>query len=78
MAVFEIANVAVDKVEVGPLLVAYQGLNFVQVTLVAGSKVVETYHTLVELEQGFEQVAADKPSNTSDEPCAWLGGKAGL
>src|SRR5665811_455887 len=77
-AIIQIADVAIDEVEVCPLLVRDEGLNFVEVALVSGGEVVQTDHALVELEQGFEQVAADEASDAGDEPCMWLGGEAGL
>lgn len=33
-----------------------------------GGKVVQTNHLLVDIEQGFEQVAADETGNAGDEP----------
>ena len=67
-AVFNRADVALDEVEVGPLRGAHQGLHFVQVALVAGGKVVQANHALAELEQGFEQVAANEAGHAGDQP----------
>ena len=41
MAVCQIADVSVDEVEFGPLLWRNQALHFIQVSLVAGGKVIE-------------------------------------
>jgi hypothetical protein len=35
---------------------------------VAGGKVVQAHYSLLQLEQGFEQVAADKAGHTGDKP----------
>ncbi len=44
------------------------GLNLVEILLVAGGKVVETDHVLVELQQGFDQIAADEAGAAGDQP----------
>ncbi len=68
LAVGQLADVALNEVELGPLLWGDQGLDFVQVALVAGGEVVEADHALVEFEQGFKQVAANEASHTGNEP----------
>ncbi len=68
LAVGQLADVALDEVELGPLLWGDQGLDFVQVALVSSGEVVEADHALVEFEQGFEQVAAYEACHTGDEP----------
>jgi hypothetical protein len=35
---------------------------------VAGGEVVQPHHFLVQLEQGFEQVAADETGDAGDQP----------
>ncbi len=71
LAVFQISDVALNELEVGPLRWRDQALHFVQVVLVAGGEVVQAHHTLVELEQGFQQVAANKTRHTCDQPGLW-------
>ena len=66
LAVFQIADIALDEPEVSPLLLCNKALHFVQVALVAGGKVVQADYALVELEQGFEQVAADEAGHAGD------------
>ena len=68
LAVGQFANVALNEVKVGPLRRGDESLYFVQVALVSGGKAVEADHALVELEQGFEQVAADETSHAGDKP----------
>ena len=68
VAVFRRANVTLDELKVSPLVVCDQALHFIQIALVAGGKVVQTDDALVELEQGFEQVAADEAGHAGDEP----------
>ena len=68
LAVGQFANVARNEVKVGPLRRGDESLYFVQVALVSGGKAVEADHALVELEQGFEQVAADETSHSGDKP----------
>ena len=68
LAVGQFANVAQNEVKVGPLRRGDESLYFVQVALVSGGKAVEADHALVELEQGFEQVAADETSHAGDKP----------
>jgi hypothetical protein len=67
-AVFEVADIAIDKLEVGPLLRGDQDLHFVHVALVASADVVQTNDALVDFEQGFEQVAADEAGYTGYKP----------
>ena len=56
------------KAEARPLRGRDQALHFVQVALVAGGEVVQPHDFLVQLEQGFEQVAADEAGNAGDQP----------
>ena len=73
LAVVQVANVALDELEVGPLRGGDQALHLNQVALVAGGKVIEADDALIELEQGFEQVAANKAGHAGDEPGFGLG-----
>ena len=41
--------------------------------LVAGGEVVQPDDVLVELQQGFDQVAADEAGDAGDQPGFWLG-----
>ncbi len=68
LAVGQLADVTFNEAEVGPLVWGDQGLHFIQVALVAGGKVVEAHHALVELEQGLQQVAANETRRAGDEP----------
>lgn len=78
LAVFWIADVALPELEVGPLGWGNQGSDFVQVALVAGGEVVQPHHALVELEQGFKQIAANKAGRAGNEPGAGGFGESGL
>ena len=78
LAVGLLTDVAFDETEVSPLRGSDKGLDFIQIALVTGGKVVQADNALVELEQGFQQIAADKASHAGDEPGAGLGGQAGL
>ena len=68
LAVFQLADVAFNEAEVGPLGGGDQALHFVKVALVPGGKVVQPHHALVERKQSFEQVAANEARNASDQP----------
>ena len=67
-----------DELEVGPLLGGDQAFNFVQVSLVASSKVIQSHHPLVKFEQSFEEVAADEAGHARDEPDMGFGFKTVL
>jgi hypothetical protein len=64
LAVFQIADITLNELEVSPLRGCDYALHFVQVALVAGGEVVQAHHALVELEKGFEQVAANESCHT--------------
>lgn len=68
LAVFQLADVAFHELEVGPLGGGDEALHFIQIALVPGSKVVQPHHALVELEQGFEQVAANEARHPGYKP----------
>lgn len=70
--VVHLANVTLDKAKAGPLCLSHEATHFVQVSLVAGSKIIEPHDTLVELKQGFKQVRTDEASYASDKPRAGL------
>lgn len=53
--------------EVGPLGRGDQGLDLVQVALVAGGEVVQAGHVVVLSELGFDQVGADEAGCAGDE-----------
>lgn len=57
-AIVQVADVAFDEAEAGPLLFGDQGLDFVQVVLVPGCEIVQADYCLVQFEQGFQQVGA--------------------
>jgi hypothetical protein len=76
-AVGELPDVAFDEVEAGPLFGGDQGLDFVQVALVAGGEVVQADDALVEFEQGLQQVGADEAGHAGDEPGAGGLGQVG-
>ena len=65
-AVIQVADVAFHEAESGPLLLGDQGLDFVQVVLVAGGEVVQAHYCLVQFEQGFQQVGADEAGYAGD------------
>jgi len=67
-AVAQVADVAFDESEARPLRGRDQALHFIQVALVAGGEVVQPHHFLVQLEQGFEQVAANEAGDAGDQP----------
>lgn len=68
IAVVQIADVAFDKVEAGPLVCRDFPLDFIQVVLVSGGEVVQADNGLILAQQGFEQVGANKPRHAGDEP----------
>ena len=73
LAVFQVADVAFNEAEVGPLLCCDGVLNFVQVVLVTGGKVVQADNGLVEAQQGFQQVGADEAGHAGDQPGFGIG-----
>jgi len=66
LAVLQLPDVSAHHAEARPLLRLHQGLNFVQVVLMAGGKTVQPHHLLVKPQEGFEQVAADEASHAGD------------
>jgi len=73
VAVVEVADIAFDKGEIGPLLGANEGFDLVEVFLVPGGEVVQPDDLLVEFKQGFQQVGADKACYAGDQPGGGLG-----
>ena len=78
VAVGQVADVALDEVEPPPLQGRHEGLDGVQIAVVAGGKVVQADHVLVELQQGLQQVAAQEAGHAGDEPAAGLRAQLGL
>jgi len=78
LTVGQLADVAFDEVEAGPLRRGDKSLHFVEVALVAGGEIIQAHHALVELEQGFQQVAANEACHAGDEPGMGLSGQASL
>jgi len=65
-AVAKVADVAFDEAEATPLLFSDQGLDLVQVVLVAGGEVVQAHYCLVQFKQGFQQVGAYETGDSGD------------
>ena len=72
-AVVQVADVSFYEGELGPLFSGDFALDFVQVVLVAGGEVVQADDGLVEAQQGFQQVGADKAGHAGDEPGFGIG-----
>ena len=77
-AVIQIADVALDEAEAGPLFFGDQSLDLIQVVLVAGGEVVQAHYCLVQLEQGFQQIGAYETGNAGDEPGFGVGLEVGF
>jgi hypothetical protein len=71
-AIIERTNVAPDETKSAPLFRSYQGLHLIEIMLVAASKVVQANHSLIQLEQRFEQVAADETGDPGYQPAVTL------
>lgn len=65
------ANIAFNELEVSPLRGGNEGAHLVQVALISRREVVEPHHALVEFEQGFQHIRADKASDAGDQPGFW-------
>ena len=76
-AVFRIADVSLDEFEFAPLLRADRPLNILEVMSIAGYEIVHSHHRLIEFEQRFEKVGADKSGNPRDQPLFGLFAKFG-
>jgi hypothetical protein len=63
-----VSDVALNKLESRPLIRSNQTFNFIKVMLIASAEVVQANNSLIQFEQGFKQVAADKTRNASNEP----------
>lgn len=61
-AITLIADIALDEKKAGPLFWGDQALDFIQVLLVPGGKVVQADDFLVELQEVLKKVGAYKPS----------------
>lgn len=66
LAIFQLADIAFDKLEAVPLAWCDLGLHFVQIALVASGKVVQPNHALTELQQGFQKIAANEARHASN------------
>lgn len=71
MAITEVAYITINEVEALPLGFGYETLDFVEVTLIAGGKIIQSDDPLVEFEQGFKEVGADEAGDAGDEPSFW-------
>ena len=82
VAGIDIANIAFNEGKAAPGFGANDVAHHVQIFLVAGHKVVQPNHGLPKLEQGFQQVGANKARNAGDEPTRRFGchgfGKFGI
>ncbi len=72
MTVIEFANIPMNKPETAPPLLAYETPNFIKITQVAGSKIIQAYHVLIERKQRLQEITAYEPGNTSNQPSAAL------
>ena len=68
LAISQLANIAFNKLEVGPLRRAYQGLHFIEVVLEAGFKIVEPNDLLVQPEQDLQKIGANEAGSPCDQP----------
>jgi hypothetical protein len=59
-AVVKVADISLDEAKARPLFRGYQTLHLIQIVLMAGSEVVQANDVLIQLQQGFKQVAANK------------------
>jgi hypothetical protein len=67
-AVFRIADVSLDEFEFAPLLRTDRPFNILEVMSIAGYEIIHPHHRLIELEQRFEKIGADKSGNPRDQP----------
>lgn len=65
-----IANITLDEGKALPLLWRDQTLDFIQIVLIAGGKIIQADHMLIELEQAFKQIRADKAGAACHQPAA--------
>ena len=72
-AKFQIGDVSLAEVKSRPLRRRHPRLNCFEILLLSTGKIIETPHTLVEFEQRFEEVGADKSGDARDQPRARRG-----
>src|SRR5882672_1402775 len=75
LADIEIANVPFVKLKSFPGILPGDCFDFVEIAQMAGGKIVQAHHALIELQQSFEQMRTDKSRNSGDQPRSWLGGQ---
>src|SRR5439155_10482909 len=72
----ERADIALHETEVFPLAGAESLFHLLQVVSVARGKIVQPYHPLIQLEQGFQQMRADESGRARNQPGARCGADA--
>src|SRR5882672_302582 len=73
LADIEIANVPFVKLKSFPGILPGDGFDFVEIAQMAGGKIVQAHHALIELQQSFEQMRTDKSRNSRDQPRSRVG-----
>src|SRR6266851_6996763 len=66
-ALIERADIALDEIKILPLARAY---GLLHVAPVPGREIVQADHRLIQLQQGFQEMRADEPGRTGDQPGA--------
>lgn len=74
----EISYVTFDDPGSGPSGCAHDRSHFIEICLVTSREVVEPYDMLVQLQQFFEKVGANKARNTGHQPGSRLVSQRGL
>lgn len=74
----QVTDIAFDKAESLPGVLAYVFPHLIQVVLVAGGEVVQADHGLAQAQQGFQKVGADKAGHAGDQPGFGVGFQVGL
>ncbi len=67
----EITNVAFDKCEARPLIRRDEASNVLEVVTVTRGEIIQSNDTLIELEQGLQQVRADETGDAGNQPQTW-------
>jgi len=78
VAGLQIADITFDNASTSPFARTHLCVDFVEIFLVAGRKVIKAEDVLVELKKGFENVGADETGDTGDEPGTGSSAKTGL
>ena len=68
LAGFQIPDITFDKGKTSPLLRCHQVPHPVQIPPLAGGEIVDPRHHLIEFEEMFHQVRANKPGAAGHEP----------